>query len=60
MTTKTVTFTAGGAWTGAKTVFLATTVDDTGVLIVSAPLSEIRTLGDADTTTIAIAKVLTG
>ncbi len=60
VTTKTVTFTAGGTWTGAKTVFLATTLDDTGVLIASAPLSETRTLEDTDTLTIAIQIDLTG
>ncbi len=60
VTTKTVTFTAGGTWTGANTVFLATTVNDTGVLIASAPLSETRTLEDTDTLTIAIQIDLTG
>lgn len=60
VTTKTVTFTAGGTWTGAKTVFLATTVNDTGVLIASEQLSGTRTLADGDTLTVAIAIVLTG
>ena len=60
VTTKTVTFTAGGTWTGAKTVFLATTLNDTGVLIASAALSETRTLEDTDTLTIAIQIDLTG
>ncbi len=60
VTTKTVTFTAGGTWTGAKTVFLATTLNDTGVLIASAPLSETRTLADTDTLTIAMQVDLTG
>ncbi len=60
VTTKTVMFTAGGTWTGAKTVFLATTLNDTGVLIASAALSETRTLEDTDTLTIAIQIDLTG
>ena len=60
VTTKTVTFTAGGTWTGAKTVFLATTLNDTGVLIASAALSETRTLEDTDTLTIAMQVDLTG
>lgn len=60
VTTKTVTFTAGGTWTGANTVFLATTSNDSGVLIASAPLSETRTLEDTDTLTIAIQIDLTG
>lgn len=59
-TTVAVVFTAGGAWTGAKTVFLATTLNDTGVLIASAPLSQERTLGDTDTLTVAIQIDLTG
>lgn len=60
VTTKTVTFTAGGTWTGANTVFMATTVDNTGKLIASAPLSETRTLTDTDTLTIAMQIDLTG
>jgi len=59
-TTKTVTFTASGTWTGAKIVFLATTVNDTGVLLASAALSETRTLEDTDTLTIAMLVTLTG
>jgi hypothetical protein len=54
MTTKTVTFTAGGTWTGAKTVFLATSSDSSGKLIASAALSETRTLSDGDTLQVAI------
>lgn len=60
VTSKTVTFTAGGTWTGAKTVFLATTVDGTGKLIASAPLSVTRTLADGESLTIAIEIDLTG
>ena len=44
VTTAEVTFTAGGTWTGAVTAFLATTIDDSGVLIASTQLSETRTL----------------
>jgi hypothetical protein len=60
ITTKTVTFTAGGTWTGANTVFLATTINDTGKLIASAPLSETRTLVVDDTLTVAMQIDLTG
>jgi hypothetical protein len=58
-TTLTVTFTAGGTWTGAKTVFLATSVDDTGKLIASAPLSATRTLDNGDTLSVALQMTLT-
>ena len=54
VTTAAVTFTAGGTWTAAKTMFLATTVDDTGVLIASAPLDDTRTLEDTETLAVAI------
>ena len=61
VTTKTVTFTAGGVWTGANTVFLATTVDGSGKLIASAPLSTTRTLAvSGDTLTIAMELNLVG
>ena len=60
VTTKEVTFTAGGTWTGAKTVYLATTVNDTGKLIASAPLSETRTLNNGDTLLVSIQINLTG
>ena len=60
ITTKTVTFTAGGTWTGANTVFLATSSDDSGKLIASAPLSETRTLTDNSTLSVAIEIDLTG
>ena len=60
VTTKTVTFTAGGTWTGAKTVFLATTSNDTGVLIASEQLSETRTLLNTHTLTVSIAIVIIG
>jgi hypothetical protein len=60
VTTKTVTFTAGGTWTGANTVFLATTVDGSGKLIASAPLSVTRTLGNGDSLTVSMEIDLTG
>lgn len=60
VTTKEVTFTATGTWTGANTVFLATTVDGTGKLLASAPLSATRTLTSGDTLLIAIQINLTG
>jgi len=60
ITTKVVTFTAGGNWTEANTVFLATTVGDTGKLLASAPLSAARTLTDGDSLTTAIEIDLTG
>lgn len=44
VTTIEVTFTATGTWTGAKTAFLTTTINDTGVLVVSEQLSETITL----------------
>jgi hypothetical protein len=59
-TTSTETFTATGAWTGAKTVYLATTSDDTGKLIMSAPLSQTRTLANTDTLQVALELTLTG
>jgi hypothetical protein len=60
ITTAEVTFTAGGTWDGAKTVFLATTDDDSGKLIASEQLSATRTLVDGDTLIIAIEIDLTG
>lgn len=60
ITSKTVTFTATGTWTGAKTVFLATTVDGTGKLIASAQLSTTRTLVSGDTLTVSIVITITG
>jgi hypothetical protein len=60
ITTKTVTFTATGTWTGAKTVFLASTVNDTGKLIASAPLSGTITLNNGSTLQVAIQITLAG
>ena len=60
ITTKTVTFTAGGVWTGAKTAFLATTIDGTGKLLASAPLSLTRTLGDGDSLNVSMVITLAG
>jgi len=59
-TTKSVTFTAGGTWTGANTAFLATTSDNTGKLICSAPLSQTRTLVNTDTLSFDFQIALTG
>lgn len=60
VTTKEVTFTAGGVWSGAKTVFLATSADDSGKLIASVALGETRTLNNGDTLTLSIEIDLTG
>ena len=60
LTTSIETFTAGGNWTGANTVFLATTIDGTGKLIASAPLSTTRTLANGDTLQVAIEIDLAG
>lgn len=61
VTTKTVTFTAsGGAWNGAKSCFLATTVDDSGKLIASADLSATRTLQDGDSLQVSMVIQLNG
>lgn len=60
ITTKSVTFTASGTWTGALTVFLATTVADTGKLIASAPLSTTRQLNNGDMLTVALEITLAG
>ncbi len=60
ITIKEVTFTATGTWDGAKTVFLATTVNDTGKLIASSPLSTTLTLNNNDTLKLALEITLTG
>lgn len=60
VTTKEVTFEAGGTWDEANIVFLATTNDDSGKLIASAPLSAGRTLIDGDSLTVSIQINLTG
>jgi len=60
VTTVEVTFTAGGTWTGAKTAFLATTIDDTGVLIASEQLSATITLVDTGTLSFTMALTLAG
>lgn len=60
VTTVEVTFTAGGAWTGANTAFLATTVDDTGKLIASEQLSGTITLVNNGTLKFTMAITLTG
>lgn len=60
VTTKEVTFTATGTWTGAKTVFLATSSDGSGKLIASAALSATRTLESGDTLTVSLEIDLAG
>lgn len=59
-TTATQTFTATGDWTGANTVFLGTTSDNSGKLICSAPLSATRELVNTDTLQVALEITLTG
>ena len=60
ITIKEVTFTATGTWDGAKTVFFATIVNDTGKLIASSPLSTTLTLNNNDTLKLALEITLTG
>ena len=60
VTTKTVTFTAGGNWSEANTWFMVTSSDNSGKLIASGPLSESRTLGNGDSLTMAAEVDLTG
>ena len=61
VTTKTVTFTATGTWTGANTVFLCSVASGTaGKLIASAPLSATRTLHNGDTLQVAVEVQLNG
>lgn len=45
---KEVTFSATGAWTQAKSAFLATTLDNTGKLLATKDLSTPRTLANGD------------
>jgi len=59
-TFKEVTFTATGTWDTANTVFVATSADDSGKLLWSAPLSTPRTLNNGDTLTVAPAFQLNG
>jgi hypothetical protein len=60
-TSATVTFTAGGTWTGATGVFLCTVSTGTaGKLIASVNLSTTRTLIINDTLTVAVEIDLTG
>ncbi len=54
VTTKSVTFTAGGTWTGANTWFLATTIDGTGKLVASGQFSATRTLNSGDTLSFSV------
>ena len=60
VTTTEVTYTAGGTWTGAQTAFLATTIDDTGVLLWSAPLSTTITLPNLGTLSFTMAYTIAG
>lgn len=61
VTSTTVTFTAsGGAWNGAEHSFLATTSDDSGVLVACFALSVERTLQDGDSLEVSIIIQLTG
>lgn len=54
------TFSAGGIWTTANTWFLASSIDGTGKLIASGPLSQARTLGNGDTLNVTAALQLNG
>lgn len=49
-----VVFTAGGTWTSAVAMVLATTIDNTGVPIATKDLSTTRTLQNTDTLTCTI------
>jgi hypothetical protein len=57
ITTNTVTFTATGDWTSARTVFVATSTDK---LFASAALSETRTLANGNTLEVAVVIALAG
>jgi hypothetical protein len=56
-TTNTVTFTASGTWTTARTVFIVTS---TNKLLASVPLSVVRTLISGDILTVAVEIDLAG
>lgn len=61
VTSTTETFTAsGGAWNGAIHAFLATTTDDSGVLVAVFALSATRTLQNGDSLEVSIIIQLTG
>jgi len=63
VTTLTALFTAsGGAWNTAYTVFLATTSDDSGKLIASAPINSGSgyTIGDGENYEVAMEIAATG
>jgi hypothetical protein len=60
ITTKIVTFSATGTWTGAATVFLATSLDNSGKLIASNQLSVVRTLYSGDTLGVSVELDLVG
>jgi hypothetical protein len=61
VTTITVEFEAsGGAWNGAEHCFLGTSVDDSGVLVAVAALSQERTLQDGDKLQVSMVIQLNG
>lgn len=61
VTTITVEFEAsGGAWNGAIHCFLATSVDDSGVLVAASALSATRTLQDGDKLQVSMVIQLNG
>jgi len=61
VTTKEVTFTCtGAAWNEANVAFLASTVDDSGKLIASMPLTVGRTLQPTETLKITMIITITG
>jgi hypothetical protein len=61
VTTITVQFEAiGGAWNGAEHCFLATTTDDSGVLVAASALSQERFLQDGDKLDVSMVIQLNG
>lgn len=60
ITSATKTFTATGDWTSATYLVLATTTDNTGLLVAFAPLSTTRTLVNGDTLDVSVAVKLQG
>ena len=60
VTTKTVTFSASGAWNGVEHTFMGTTIDDSGKLICAAALSVERFLVNGDSLQVSIIITLVG
>ena len=61
VTTVVVEFEAsGGAWSGAVHCFLASTVDDSGILVAASALSATRTLQDGDKLQVSMVIQLNG